>query len=50
MRELRLTAQFRRDDRRIRRRDKDTGRMDRVIKKLLNGEQLEPQSCSSTLR
>lgn len=43
MRELRLTAQFRRDDRRIRRRGKDTGRMDHVIKKLLNGEHLEPQ-------
>lgn len=43
MRELRLTAQFRRDDRRIRRRGKDAGRMDRVIKKLLIGEHLEPQ-------
>ena len=43
MRELRLTAQFRKDDRRVRRRGKDTGHIDRIIKKLLAGERLEPQ-------
>ena len=43
MRELRLTAQFRRDDRRVRRRGKDTDRLDRIIRKLLHGERLEPR-------
>ena len=43
MRELRLTAQFRKDDRRVRRRGKDTDRMDRIIEKLVSGERLEPR-------
>ena len=43
MRDLRLTAQFRRDDRRVRRRGKDTDCLDRVIRKLLDGERLEPR-------
>jgi mRNA interferase YafQ len=43
MRELRVTAQFRRDDRRIHRRGKDTNRMDRIVEKLVAGERWEPQ-------
>ena len=42
MRNLRSTAQFRRDDRRVRRRGKELSKLDSIVAKLLAGEPLEP--------
>ena len=49
MRELRLTAQFRRDDRRVRRRGKNTDSLDRIVQTLVAGEPLEPQQRAHRL-
>ena len=42
MRELRTSARYRRDERRVRRRGNNVSRLDSVIEKLLVGEPLEP--------
>ena len=41
MRELHITAQYRRNERRVRRRSKDMSKLDSVVERLLAGEPLD---------
>ena len=43
MRELHTTAQYRRNERRVRRRGKDMSKLDSIVERLLAGEPLEPR-------
>ena len=43
MRELHTTAQYRRNERRVRRRGKDLSKLDSIVERLLAGEPLAPR-------